>query len=80
MPSAAQEILAHELPEPFRFSREDYDAMTAAGILDASDQVELIDGEIVKKMSVNPSHSSTVNTLCTGQIAVSAAQRPVPVR
>jgi Uma2 family endonuclease len=63
MPSAAPDLLTQALPEPFRFTREDYDAIIAAGILDENDQVELIDGEIVKKMPINPSHSSTVNRL-----------------
>jgi Uma2 family endonuclease len=60
MPSAAPDLLTQELPEPFRFTREDYDAIIAAGILDENDQVELIDGEIVKKMPINPSHAATV--------------------
>jgi Uma2 family endonuclease len=46
-----------------RFSRQDYDAMIAAGILDEDDRVELIEGEILTKMSIGPSHASTVRRL-----------------
>ena len=49
--------------EPYRFSREDYEAMIAAGILDENDRVELISGEILKKESIGPSHAATVKRL-----------------
>jgi Uma2 family endonuclease len=51
------------LAEPYRFSREDYDAMIAAGILDENDRVELIAGEILNKTPIGPSHASTVKRL-----------------
>ena len=50
-------------PEPYRFNREEYDAMIAAGILDENDRVELIAGEILTKMPIGPSHASTVKRL-----------------
>jgi Uma2 family endonuclease len=60
----APEIHARErLAEPYRFSREDYEAMIAAGILDENDRVELIAGEILNKMPIGPSHASTVKRL-----------------
>src|SRR5688572_15252198 len=37
--------------------------MIAAGILDENDRVELISGEILTKMSIGPSHASTVKRL-----------------
>jgi Uma2 family endonuclease len=69
--------------EPYRFTREDYDAMIAAGILDENDRVELIAGEILKKMSIGPSHASTVRLLnrifsrAVGDRAVVAIQDPI---
>ena len=64
MPSAVLDSPTQEkLPERFRFTRENYEAMIAAGILDENEGLELIDGEIVKKMSINPSHAATVKRL-----------------
>jgi Uma2 family endonuclease len=60
--NTAAEIQTRErLREPYRFTREDYDAMIAAGILDENDRVELIAGEILNKIPVESSHASTVN-------------------
>jgi hypothetical protein len=49
--NTAAEIQTRErLREPYRFTREDYDALIAAGILDENDRVELIAGEILNKI------------------------------
>jgi Uma2 family endonuclease len=62
--STAAEIQTRErLAEPYRFTREDYDAMIAAGILDENDRVELIAGEILNKMPIGSTHASTVKRL-----------------
>jgi Uma2 family endonuclease len=80
----AAEIHPPERPgEPFRFTREDYEAMIAAGILDENDRVELISGEILNKMPIGPSHASTVNRLNrifsnrAGERAVVSIQNPI---
>jgi Uma2 family endonuclease len=51
------------MPEPYRFSRAGYDQLIQAGILTENHRVELIEGEILKKMSIGPTHSSTVRAL-----------------
>jgi Uma2 family endonuclease len=50
-----------EVPgEPYRFSRERYEAMIENGILGENDRVELIAGEIINKMPIGPIHAGTV--------------------
>ena len=44
----------------WRFSVEQYHAMIAAGILDEDDQVELLEGWLIRKMTINPKHRATV--------------------
>lgn len=69
--------------EPFRFTRQDYDAMIAAGILDENDRVELIAGEILTKMPIGPSHASIVKRLnrlfsaSAGERCVISVQDPI---
>ena len=43
-----------------RFSVEDYHQMIHVGILDENDDVELIEGHVVNKMSRNPPHDGTI--------------------
>ena len=45
------------------FSVEDYERMVETGILGEDDRVELIQGEIVEKMTIGPSHAACVNEL-----------------
>jgi Uma2 family endonuclease len=52
-----------ESSEFFRISVVDYHEMISAGILDAEDRCELLDGYLVKKMSQNTPHSSFVSKL-----------------
>src|SRR5262247_2621397 len=44
-----------------RFTTDDYERMGKAGILRAEDRVELIDGEIVTKMTIGPRHHASVD-------------------
>ena len=44
-----------------RFTVEEYEKLVRLGILDESDQLELIEGYLVRKMSMKPPHSRTVN-------------------
>jgi Uma2 family endonuclease len=69
--------------EPYKFSREDYDAMIQAGILDENDRVELIAGEILTKMSIGRLHAAKVNLLnrllsaVAGNSIIVAVQSPI---
>ena len=52
-------------PKPMRvrlkkWTRAEYDNMVAAGILTERNKVELIEGEIVQKMSQNPPHIASI--------------------
>ena len=47
----------------FRLSVPDYHDMIASGILTPEDRVELLDGILVKKMSQNAPHHSTIQRL-----------------
>jgi Uma2 family endonuclease len=46
-----------------RFSVDEYHRMIEAGIFEDNRRVELLDGVVVKKMSQNPPHSSTLRKL-----------------
>lgn len=46
-----------------RFTVADYIAMVGAGILSEDDRVELLDGDVVEKMTINPPHAGCVNRL-----------------
>lgn len=46
-----------------QFTVEDYGRMIETGIIDENDAVELIRGEIVKKMSIGRQHAAVVNRL-----------------
>jgi Uma2 family endonuclease len=45
----------------WRFTADDYQRMVHARILTKNHRVELIDGEIVAKMTIGPRHSATVD-------------------
>jgi hypothetical protein len=57
--------------------------MARAGILSEEDRVELLDGEIVKKMTINPPHAACVTRLNRlfvqqlGDRAVVSVQNPI---
>ena len=44
-----------------RFTVDDYHRMGETGILSPTDRVELIDGEIVTKMTIGPRHAASVD-------------------
>ena len=44
-----------------RITTDDYHRMAEAGILTKRDRVELIDGEIVRKMTIGPRHGASVD-------------------
>ncbi len=46
-----------------RFTVDEYFRMADAGILTEDDRVELLDGEIVEKMTINPPHAGAVKQL-----------------
>ena len=46
----------HRLPEPYRFTVDQYERMAEAGILTEDDRVELINGIVVSKMAKGPAH------------------------
>lgn len=66
-----------------RFTVADYEAMIDAGILTEDDRVELLDGDVVEKMTINPPHAGGVNRLTRlfvqrlGDRAVVQPQNPV---
>jgi hypothetical protein len=65
MVTTASPIRKPELAgEPYRFTRESYEAMIEAGILQEDERVELIAGKIINKMPIGPYHASAVNR-CT---------------
>ena len=49
--------------QPYRFSVEQYEAMTSAGVLGQSDRVELIYGVVVEKMTKGSEHQAIANEL-----------------
>lgn len=46
-----------------RFTADEYQQMAKAGILREGDPFELIDGEVVAKMTIGPRHNAAVNRL-----------------
>jgi len=66
-----------------RFTVDDYHAMSRAGILTEDDRVELLDGQIVKKMTIGRPHAGCVNRLTRllvqrlGERAVVQVQNPI---
>ena len=64
--------------ERYRFTVNEYDQMTAAGILTEDDRVELLDGEIVKMAAMGPRHAATVAR--TADILAERLGRTVMVR
>ncbi|HLT45785.1 MAG TPA: Uma2 family endonuclease [Rubricoccaceae bacterium] len=57
MPAVAPAPLRPETGQRFRWTRERYDRAVDAGVLTTADRVELLDGEIVQKMSQNEPHA-----------------------
>ncbi len=49
-------VQAGALPEPYRFTVNQYERMAEMGILTEDDRVELIDGIVVTKMAKGPAH------------------------
>jgi Uma2 family endonuclease len=66
-----------------RFTVDDYQRMGEAGILRSGDRVELIDGEIVTKMTIGPRHSASLDRAAralitkAGESAIVRVQGPV---
>ena len=53
------------LPEPIpRLTVEQYQQMTAAGVLTAEDRIELIEGWLVEKPPQSPRYCSTIDRCC----------------
>jgi Uma2 family endonuclease len=50
-------------PKRLRFSVDDYYKMIDLGILDNSEKAEIIDGELIKKMTIGDRHAAVVNFL-----------------
>lgn len=55
--------LGQELLTPFRIDRTRYYQMIDAGALGPDDKLELLDGQLVKKMTIGNRHRSCVNRL-----------------
>lgn len=51
------------LPEPYRFSVEQYHLMARMGILTSGDRVELLDGIVVRKMTKHTPHTTALRKL-----------------
>jgi Uma2 family endonuclease len=56
MPVAEASVPASALPEPYRFTVDQYERMVETGILTEGDRVELINGIVVTKMAKGPAH------------------------
>ncbi|MBC7901669.1 MAG: Uma2 family endonuclease [Saprospiraceae bacterium] len=52
-------------PKRLRFSVDDYYKMIDLGILDSREKAEIIDGELIKKMTIGDKHALTVDLLTT---------------
>ena len=50
-------------PKRLRFSVDDYYRMIDLGILDSREKAEIIDGELIKKMTIADRHAAAVNWL-----------------
>ncbi|MEP7337179.1 MAG: Uma2 family endonuclease [Acidobacteriota bacterium] len=65
------------------FTTVEYHQMTAAGVFDEDDRLELIDGEIVEMSPIGPRHVAAVNrlnrvlSLQLADIAIISVQNPV---
>ena len=74
--------MAAEVPRR-RFTADEYQQMLRVGILRERDPFELIDGEVVGKMTIGPRHSAVVDrltqyfVLCAGAQAIVRAQGAV---
>jgi Uma2 family endonuclease len=55
---------------PYRFTVGQYHRMIATGVLTENDRVELIEGQIVPKMTHNPPHDASVDLTQTAIAAV----------
>jgi Uma2 family endonuclease len=53
---AGAPVPASALPEPYRFTVDQYERMAEVGILTGADRVELINGIVVIKMAKGPAH------------------------
>ena len=71
------------LVERRRFTRREYHTMIRAGILAEDDPVELLEGEVVRRMPTGSSHAGCVNRLtrllgtAAGDRAILAVQNPL---
>lgn len=52
-------------PKRLRFSVDDYYKMIDLGILDNREKAEIIDGELIKKITIGDNHALTVDLLTT---------------
>ena len=64
MPTAAATFAGHDL---FRLTVDQYHELMDAGILMSGDPVELLEGVLVQKMTINPPHTGTVRR-CRNQL------------
>ncbi|MBS0266047.1 MAG: Uma2 family endonuclease [Planctomycetes bacterium] len=66
-----------------RFTVDQYEEMGQTGILTENDHVELLQGEIVEKMTIGPGHAACVNRMNRvfqqrfGSVAIIAVQNPI---
>jgi hypothetical protein len=70
-------------PSPVRLTVDEYDHLIRLGVLTENDRCELIDGEVLAKMSIGDDHVTAVNAInnlltirCIGRAIVSS-QNPV---
>lgn len=63
MPATATAPLQQIRPDPFRISVVRYHDMLKGGLLDPEDRVELIEGELLTKMSHNGPHAISVGVV-----------------
>jgi Uma2 family endonuclease len=61
--------MATQLARRYLFSVERYEQMVKSGIFTPDDKVELIAGEIVKKMSIGPRHAGKVDEVAASSSA-----------
>ncbi len=79
------EPLPPEAPPQLRISCERYHAMIEKGLLTEADRIELIDGYLLTKISISPTHSGTVNRLLRllmtllGEKVIVAVQNPITI-